>query len=60
MTSIDLGNRLGNKSSMSRSDKQMLFVAPGMLARGREKKLRELCTSKSHNTCFVETVLIQT
>lgn len=31
-----------------------------MLARGREKKLRELCTSKSHNTCFVETVLIQT
>ncbi|KAJ8428149.1 LOW QUALITY PROTEIN: hypothetical protein Cgig2_011522 [Carnegiea gigantea] len=53
MTSIELGNGLGNKSSMPKSDKQ-LFVAPGMLARGCGKKLHELYASKSHNTCFVE------
>ena len=51
MTSSDLGNGLGNKSSMLRSDKQM-FVAPSMLARGHERMLQELYASKSHNTSF--------
>ena len=53
MTSSDLGNGLGNKSSMLGSDRQM-FVAPGMLARGRGRKLQELYASKSHNTSFLE------
>ena len=53
MTSSDLGNGLGNKSSMLRSDRQM-FVAPSMLARGRGRKLQELYASKSHNTSFLE------
>ncbi|KAJ8425388.1 hypothetical protein Cgig2_018477 [Carnegiea gigantea] len=53
MTSSDLGNRLGNKSSMPRSDRQM-FVAPSMLAGGCGRKLQELYASKSHNTSFLE------
>jgi len=31
-----------------------MFVAPGMLARGRGWKLYELYASKSHNTCLLE------
>ncbi|KAJ8422676.1 hypothetical protein Cgig2_025365 [Carnegiea gigantea] len=53
ITSTSIGNGLGNKSSMPRSDMQM-FVAPGMLARGCGRKLHGLYASKSHSTCFLE------
>ncbi|KAJ8429197.1 hypothetical protein Cgig2_032937 [Carnegiea gigantea] len=47
MTSSELGNGLGNKSSMPRSDKHM-FVARSTL------KSHKLYASKSHDTYFVK------